>query len=310
MKIITVQTNLPIRLDRYLRKFYPNLTQGIMERHMRFGNIKFNGSKAKSSMRVINNDKIYLYGQDFEQEKNNVKTQPKYCANTISLAKKILSDYLVFSSSKLIIINKPASIAVQGGSKIKFSIDDAISYINHEKNKNFKLVHRLDKETSGLLIIANGSDNATLLGDAFKKNSIRKTYYAILDGFPKKPEGTLINNIGKDKSGIFETVKELDTGGKIAETKYKIIQQFDEFCLVKFHPKTGRMHQLRFHSKYLGTPILGDTKYGGRKHNRMMLHAKNIVIPKDIFGNQISIDIDLPEEFNNIMNIKKSSKPH
>ena len=103
--------------------------------------------------------------------------------------------------------------------------------------------------------------------------------------------------IGKDRSGIFEIVKELKEGGKKAETDYKVISSTDERSLIEFKPKTGRMHQLRFHSKFLGCLIVGDEKYGGKKNSRMLLHAKELVIAKSVFGNEIKIKSELPKEF-------------
>lgn len=297
MKNIIVNSKTPIRLDRYLRRLYPNITQGIIEKAIRKGDVKLNEVKATSSTRTISDDVIKLSTKIFTTTSTKQITEKNFSPNVIALAKKLLSTYLIFTSDQLIAINKPAGIAVQGGSKISLSIDDALYYINQTENQNLKLVHRLDKETSGILLIAKNHDSAAAIGNAFRNNVIKKTYYAILSGHPKEKEGVLINKIGKDRSGIFEIVKELKEGGKIAETNYKVISTKSHSTLVKFHPKTGRTHQLRFHSKYLNCPIVGDIKYGGPKYKRMMLHAKNIVIPAEVFGELITIKTNLPIEF-------------
>lgn len=291
MKKIIIDSDDNVRLDRYIRRIFPNLTQGLIERSLRLGKIKINGIKSKSNYRVQKDDEITLYGDLFLPSDIFYKN---FTANSQVLAQKILNEYLIFSTEEFIAIDKPSNIAVQGGTKINLSIDDALSYLNKENGTNFKLVHRLDKATSGILLIANGYENARKLTEAFRDKLIHKIYYAIICGKPEQAEGIIINYIGKDKSGSFEIVKELPDG-KRAETEYKLIKEINGNSLIEYKPHTGRMHQLRVHSKILGCPILGDEKYGGVKYKRMMLHAKEIIIAKEIFGREIVIESNLPE---------------
>jgi len=290
MKKIIVESSEPIRLDRYIRRIFPATTQGVIERYLRNGKIKVNESFAKSSARIKSGDEITLY---IELSQDSVCVR-NFSDGSIALAKKLLTEYLLLSTNEFIAINKPHNLAVQGGSKVSISVDDAISYLNKTSGTNLKLVHRLDKGTSGVLLIARGHDNAAILSKAFKDKLIEKTYYAVICGHPKDSQGVIINYIGKDRSGIFEIVKELKDG-KMAETRYSILKENDEYSFIEFKPKTGRMHQLRVHSKILGCPILGDVKYGGLSYKRMMLHAKQIVIPKEVFGREVVIDSDLPD---------------
>ncbi len=293
---IIVKSAEPVRLDRYLRRLYVNITQGIIEKSLRKGQVKLNGKKAKTSDRVTDNDVITavpgILGKGDGRAEKKIFSQ-----NAISLAGKLMSDYLLFSNEDFIAIDKPAGLAVQGGSKISLSIDEALAYINSTQDTAYKLVHRLDKDTSGILLIADGFDSAAKLGRAFSEHLISKTYIAVLTGVPKDLSGTIENNIGKDRSGIFETVRELDSGGKFAKTNYKIISHNRGASLIEFRPETGRMHQLRFHAKFLGCPIIGDIKYGGIPHGRMLLHAQKISISSKIFGKKISIKSQLPHEF-------------
>ena len=299
MDKIVVNSKDPVRLDRYIRRYYRNATQGIIEKFLRKGQIKLNSKKAKTSTRVQNGDIITVAAGVFSKEiVSSQNSDINFSSNIISLAECLISELLLYSSEEFIAINKPNGLAVQGGSKISLSIDDALNYLNHSKKTQYKLVHRLDKETSGVLIIANGFENAAKLGNAFKEKLITKTYIAVLCGCPKNLEGKIENNIGKDRSGIFEIVKELSIGGKLAKTKYKVLQSRDNISLVEFYPLTGRMHQLRFHAKYLGCPIFGDTKYGGAKYKRLMLHAETIVIPANIFGREIKIESKISKGFN------------
>ncbi len=290
MKKIIVESAEPVRLDRYIKRVFPAVTQGVIERYLRNGKIKVNKTKVKSSARVKTGDEITLFAE-LLQSTGHVRS---FSDSIRSLATKLLGEYLLLSTNEFIAIDKPHNLAVQGGSKISLSVDDAISYLNATNGTNFKLVHRLDKGTSGVLLIACGYDNAAKLAKAFRDKLIQKTYYAVLCGRPKDQQGVIINYIGKDRSGVFEIVKELKDG-KRAETSYNFLKENDGYSLVEFKPLTGRMHQLRVHSKILGCPILGDIKYGGLSYKRMMLHAQQIVIPQEVFGVKIVIESNLPD---------------
>lgn len=294
MDQIIVQSSEPMRLDRYLRRHYPNATQGIIEKALRLGKIKLNNTKSKTSMRVVQDDIITIVPGVFVAEEQESQ---EFSQNIIALADKLLSEYILFSSDELIAIDKPEGLAVQGGSKISLSIDEALQYINQTQGMEYKLVHRLDKDTSGVLLIANGFDSAARLGKAFQEQQISKVYIAVLNGCPTNLEGDLVHEIGKDRSGIFEVVKELSSGGKIAKTHYKVLKSNGGVSLVEFKPTTGRMHQLRFHSQFLGCPIIGDSKYGGKKFRRMLLHAKTINIPTKVFGQKLTVESPLPKAF-------------
>jgi 23S rRNA pseudouridine955/2504/2580 synthase len=295
MNEIIVQSSEPIRLDRYLRRYYPDATQGVIEKSLRLGKIKLNSAKSKTSVRVVQNDVITIAPGVFViNEDTEIQEFPQ---DVIDLAEQLLSQNILFSSEKFIAIDKPEGLAVQGGSKISLSIDEVLKYINYTQDTEYKLVHRLDKDTSGILLIANGYDNAAKLSNAFRDQLINKVYIAILTGCPTSLEGNLVHKIGKDRSSIFEVVKELKVDGKLAETNYKVVKSNGGLSLVEFRPVTGRNHQLRFHSQFLGCPIVGDSKYGGDKHKRMLLHAKTITIPASVFGRKITIDSDLPYEF-------------
>jgi len=295
MNEIIVKSSEPIRLDRYLRRYYPDATQGVIEKSLRLGKIKLNSAKSKTSVRVVQNDVITIAPGVFAI--NEDKEIQEFSQDVIELADQLLSQNILFSSEKFIAIDKPEGLAVQGGSKISLSIDEMLKYINYTQDTEYKLVHRLDKDTSGVLLIANGYDNAAKLSNAFRDQLINKVYMAILTGCPTSLEGNLVHKIGKDRSSIFEVVKELKVDGKLAETNYKVLKSNGGLSLVEFRPVTGRNHQLRFHSQFLGCPIVGDSKYGGDKNKRMLLHAKTITIPASVFGRKITIDSDLPYEF-------------
>ena len=298
MKIetIIVESEELTRIDRYLRRIFPLLTQGIIESYLRKAKIKVNGQKIKSNARIHKGDVIDLFTNTLDSYKNIAKDIKIFSDGSVVLANKLLKEYLVAQTEKFIAINKPYGLAVQGGSKISLSIDDALSYLNYINNTNYKLVHRLDKETSGVLIIANGYDNAAKLGKMFQDRSVKKTYIAVVSGKLRAKEGVISNKLGKKRGSVYEIVQEL-ADGKDAESFYKVLKERNDVSLVEFKPNTGRMHQLRIHSKLLHCPIVGDTKYGGPSFDRMLLHAKEIILPLDVFGEVIKITTELPIGF-------------
>lgn len=301
MEEIAVNSHDPIRLDRYLRRTFPDITQGIIERALRNNKIKLLPKGAKeskpvkvsSSTRITDGDTIFIYHGLLNDFGQNIKKSKTHSPLAKSLAKKLIGEYMIHSQPEFFAINKPYGLAVQGGSKIKLSVDEALAYLNETQNRHYKLVHRLDKETSGVLLVAEGFENSSALGKAFKEHKISKKYLAKVSGCPPKPEGSLSNYIGKDRSGTFEIVKEQKDTGKLAETYYKIISSNGRSSLLEMLPKTGRMHQLRCHCQMLGCPIIGDQKYGGIKFERMMLHALSLEIDASVFGKKILIHASL-----------------
>ncbi|WP_347938580.1 RluA family pseudouridine synthase [Rickettsia oklahomensis] len=297
--IINVDTPISSRLDKYLKRLYPLLTQGVIEKALRQKYITVNAQKAEASLRVIDGDKIFI------SDKFNLPVkQPEKLVFTdaeIKLAKKITTDYLIYEDDNLIAINKPIGLATQGGSKINLSIDSALKYLNY-KGADFKLVHRLDKETSGLLLIAKNYLSSIKFHDAFKEKLVVKTYYAITYGKPIKNVGEVRSNIEKSKGGTPKITDIESENGKFAITYYKLLKALDNnLFLVEFTPITGRMHQLRLHAKLLGCPILGDDKYGDKDimpySKYMFLHANNICLYEKVFGKEINLEAKLPFYF-------------
>lgn len=307
-----IKDNIDTRLDRYLRKAFPDLTQGTVEKALRKKDIKVNGKRAEASTRLAKDDVISYFsgvisgvGADRQSAGNK-----SYSSNVIALAKKILAEYKIYDSDEFIAIDKPHGLAVQGGSKVNISVDHALQYLNDTNGLELKLVHRLDKATSGVLLIAKGDYSAMKLTGAFKDKLISKTYIAKLTGVLKGSSGIVDNYIGKQKildgyeaniqDGINykEIMHVVDEDiGKRAITRYKVIKtdKKSQTSLVEFYPETGRTHQLRVHSKYLGAPIIGDVKYGGPKSERMLLHAKRLVISEEIFNREIVIESENPK---------------
>lgn len=294
------QNNHLQRLDRYLKNLYPYMTQGLIESSLRKGHIKVDGKKIKASDRIDAQSLYNIFISPHLIIEKQEKSTKLPNINIICLSKKLLTDHLIFEHSDFIAINKPYNLATQSGSKLTISVDDALKYLNLQGN-NFKLVHRLDKSTSGILLIAKSASAASKLSKAFENQLIDKTYYACVSKAPAKPVGQISSKLAKVKDYVsYEKVQIDNINGKLAITDYELIKSYPNYSLIKFEPKTGRMHQLRVHAQQLHCSIIGDIKYGGIKHKRLFLHAKEIILPKEIFGKRITITINLPKEFTDL----------
>ena len=303
-----VDSSIPVRLDRYLRRIIPSLSQGVIEQNLRKGKIKVNAKKAIGSLRVKDGDKILIANEFLSDRAGHKDQKQEFSLSAIKLAAKLKGEYLLFENEYLMVINKPAKLPTQGGSKISLSIDDALGYLNFKNKTELKLVHRLDKETSGILLIAKNYYSANKLSYAFKERLIEKTYLAVVAGSMRKEIGEISGLIAKMREGKYGKVEVDPVNDKFAETKYKVIKKLEGASLVKFTPLTGRTHQLRVHAQMLGCSIVGDTKYSGKinsiRADNKLLHAEHIMIPAAIFGEKFMFQAELPEYFKKFVESK------
>jgi 23S rRNA pseudouridine955/2504/2580 synthase len=267
----------------------PTLTQGIIERYLRKGAIKVNDAKSKSNVRVVNGDiisfpeNIILSAEDMPK----VSKGP----NAELLANKLLFEYLLYDHPAFYAFYKPSGLASQGGSRIGTSLDDALQTLG------LRLVHRLDKDTSGIMIAAKTRDAAIILTKAFSEQKIYKTYFACVKNLPQKPRGKITSYLVRQNNFTGASYDAEVEGSKLAITEYEVVESSKEATLIKFTPQTGRMHQLRLHAKDLGCPIIGDKKYGGVEEKYLMLHAYKMVLDDSILGKEIIITAPFPDYF-------------
>ncbi|MES2214548.1 MAG: RluA family pseudouridine synthase [Pseudomonadota bacterium] len=284
----------PMRLDRYLRIIDSTMTQGFIEKALRAGDIRIGSSKAKANDRVNDGD-VILIKDRIHVAAASVEVK-EFSAASIALASKLLKPYLLYDDKDFMAINKPAGLPTQGGSNISLSIDHALQYLN-ANGHDLRLVHRLDKETTGVLLIAKNRHAATLLGEGFKNHVMAKKYIAVLYGSIDSPSGVVESYLAKRHNMVYEVDASAEDG-KLAITEYSVLKANDKVTLVEFTPKTGRMHQISCHAAYsLKAPILGDEKYGGKYAESLYLHAAEITIPKEILGREHVISADLPAKY-------------
>ena len=287
-QILITQDFVGLRLDKFLCKKF-DISFGLAQKIIREKKVKVNEERVAADYRMEEQDQVDVF---FNLE-NRTHHAPKKAEISKEKMKKF-SSYIIFEDENMVAIDKPSGLATQGGSGIDISVDDFVM------SKKWQLVHRLDKDTSGILLLAKNSKTAELLTQAFKNKTVEKTYLALLHGDVKKSEGIINIPLRKKISGKNEKVSPDFDEGKEAITKFKITRRFESYCVAELSPLTGRTHQLRVHCKELGHPIINDVKYGGMKvlHKdickRLCLHAYRIKIA-DYFGKELKIETKLPE---------------
>ena len=285
-----------IRIDKWIRNNLGNVPQGLIEKSLRAGKIKINKKKIKSSTKLKNNDIINVYNIKFEEKfiQKNIKFKPS--DETIKENENLIID----DNENFIVVNKESGIAVQGGTKSKKNLIDIFSKSKIFENSKPYSVHRLDKDTSGVFIIAKNRETAKLFTSLFRLRKIHKTYLAICYG-----------ELEIDKGIFNQDLIRYDGDKKIIEkskTTYKIIDKNSNCTLLEMNPITGRKHQLRKQLSLIGHPIYGDDKYTFEKklktkNKELMLHSYKI---KFIINNKkYTFKALLPDYFKKLIKIKR-----
>ena len=272
-KTILVEDN-NVRLDRYIRRIFPNLKQSAIEKSLRKGLIEVDDCKAKSSDRVNSGQTITLKHLNYIE---NANSDRKYNEKLVNL----LRENILYEDKYILAINKPAGVIVQGGIKVKISISDLLNQVR--EGEVFKIVHRLDRDTSGVIIFARNASVARYLMEEFKGRRIKKIYLALTSGIPSKDNGIIDYPLVKKYISGQEKVVIDEDSPQNATTHFSIISRLKHnIAYLKLQPITGRTHQLRAHLAHINCPILGDGKYGGKKAfidgvvNQIHLHSHSL----------------------------------
>ncbi len=284
-----------MRLDRWIKNNIGKYPQSLLEKSIRKGKIKLNKKKTNSSYKLKNGDEVSFY--NFNYEFKNIKTI-KYTPSKKNLDENEKS--LIEDNDEFIVINKKSGVSVQGGTKSKNNLIDIFSNSNLFKDTKPYSVHRLDKETSGVMIIAKNYNSAKLLTSLFRLRKVHKTYLAICHGVFKNKKGEIRGNLIK-----YEKEKKVS---ELAITNYNVISSNNFFSFLELKPVTGRKHQLRKQLSFMGNPIVGDVKYNNIKsknkdQKKLMLHSYKI---KFLINNKkFNFQAKLPDYFNNYLNKKR-----
>jgi 23S rRNA pseudouridine955/2504/2580 synthase len=288
-----------IRLDRWFKRHHSTVTHGMLEKALRKGDVRLNGKKAKSSDRIQTGQEIEIRFRIPEAARPKQEVRQRTSDEDASM----LQAAVLFKNKDIIVINKPPGLAVQGGSKITKSVDSMLDVLRFEAKERPKLVHRLDRDTSGALVLARSAKAATDLMHAFAGKEAEKVYWALVKGVPEIAQGKIDLPLSKQEEGDVEKVSVDEEDGKRAVTLYRIVERLGKtLAWVELMPVTGRTHQLRVHMAAIGHPILGDGKYGAREafidgmelSRKLHLHARRIMIP-----GVLDVTAPLPEHMKN-----------
>ena len=300
----------PLRIDKFLMDRIPQISRNKIQTSATKGYLLVNDNQVKSNYKVRPNDKITLL---LPYEKEELEIIPE----NIELD-------IVYEDNQVLVINKPAGLVVHPGyGNFSGTLVNALAF--HFKNLPVKeeadrpgIVHRLDKGTSGLMVIAKTDIAMTSLAKQFFERTTERTYYALVWGEPESESGTIEGNIGRSlKNRKVMSVFPDGDFGKRAVTHYSVLERFGYVTLVKCKLETGRTHQIRAHFKYIGHPLFGDPEYGGDKIlkgttfskykqfvennfkalNRQALHAKSLGFIQPKSGEKLSFESELPEDF-------------
>ena len=286
-----------MRLDRWLRSKLGKIPQGLIEKNLRLGKIKINKKKVKSSFKVHTNDKVDIFDFNFKE----IVYQEKKIFIPSNEIIKSNEDLIIDNNDDFIVLNKSAGISVQGGTKSKKNLVDIFSKSEIFQGSKPYSVHRLDKDTSGVFIMAKNRKSAQLLTSLFRLRKVHKTYLAICNGELEKNSGEWNDELIR-----------FDKGKKIiekAKTIYKVIDKNSNSSLVEMKPITGRKHQLRKQLFNIGHSIYGDKKYRSLSTKRinkdLMLHSYQIRFM--INDKKYTYKALLPDYFKKLLKIKRLS---
>lgn len=290
-----------LRLDRWFARHYPHLTHGRLEKLLRTGQVRVDGARVKANHRIVGGATVRippLPAPTPEQEKK--------AAPTITAKDRAFIEGLVIHRDKdVIVLNKPAGLAVQGGTNTERHIDGLLPGLVDKGDERPRLVHRLDRDTSGVLVIAANARAAASLALAFRGRDTQKIYWALTNGLPipraGKIDAALIKAVAEDgRERVRVAFEDEEEDVKAAVTLFETMDTATTMAWLALMPLTGRTHQLRAHCAAIGVPISGDGKYGvepARSHgeipNKMMLHARSLRIrhPK---GHWLFVSAPLP----------------
>lgn len=269
-----------IRLDRWFKRRWPHLSHIQVQKMCRAGNIRVDGSRIKPEQRLTAGAAVRVPPIP-EAVERVPGEKPKISERDVAYAKSLV----LYEDDMVIAINKPAGLAVQGGTKTTKHVDRLLSAWG-EGMERPRLVHRLDRDTSGVLLLGKGPEAAKRLAGAFARRHAKKTYWAIVIGNPKPASGQIDMALKKTGINDFEIMRPADPkehGAETAETAYVTVSRAaHRAAFMALRPFTGRTHQLRAHMAGIGHPILGDPKYGNEKSNelsgslKLQLHARRI----------------------------------
>ena len=285
-----------LRLDRWFRRHHPGVTQGTLQKLCRTGQVRVDGRRVEGATRLEAGQQIRVPPLPSEAAP---PPDPRIDARD---AKELL-DLAVYEDAQMLVIDKPSGLPSQGGPGIRRHVDGMAASLRDADGRRPLLVHRLDRDTSGLLVLAKGPAAASRLAAAFRGRAVRKTYWAVVVGKPQPTEGVIdaaLARLGGGAGALTVLADRDEADAAPAQTAYRTLDAAARrLAWLELEPRTGRTHQLRVHCEAIGTPILGDPKYGAERArldgfpDRLHLHARALELPHPA-GGQLRLAAGLP----------------
>jgi 23S rRNA pseudouridine955/2504/2580 synthase len=273
-----------MRLDRWFKRHYPGLGFSHLQKLLRSGQVRLNGGRAEASTRLAAGQEVRVPPLEAGDARAASPAVVRRSGD-----REVLEAAILHEDPHLIVLNKPAGLAVQGGSGVTRHVDAMLDAFVDRHGRRPKLVHRLDRDTAGVLVVARTRTAAAFLGHAFKARETRKIYWAIVAGVPRPPRGRISTYLAREEERErMRVARHGEPGADHAETRYALADQAGrKVSWLAMRPITGRTHQLRAHASHIGHPIIGDPKYfdvenwelPGGIQNRLHLLARRIVLP-------------------------------
>jgi 23S rRNA pseudouridine955/2504/2580 synthase len=264
------------RIDNFLMRKLKGVPRSYIYRILRKGEVRVNKGRVKAPYKIQPGDLVRI-----PPVRINTSGAPPRPSDQL---RKTLEQAVVYEDERLLVLNKPSGMAVHGGSGLSSGVIEMLRAIRPDE-RHLELVHRLDRETSGCLLISKRRSSLRILHELMRENRVDKRYLALLAGRWRKGVQVVDKPLKKNTLSGGERVVRVDAEGKPAETRFKRLRRFKDATLVEVELVTGRTHQIRVHSAWLGTPVLGDTKYGEDAANkeirklglrRLFLHAHQV----------------------------------
>ena len=282
-----------IRLDHWFKRHYPALGYGRLQKLLRTGQVRVDGGRVKPGLRLKAGQSVRV--PPLRTQPRVKRDAPKPGPADVEFAQSLV----IHRDRDVLAINKPAGLAVQGGTGTFRHLDAMLDALTFDAAERPRLVHRLDRDTSGVMLLARNRLAAVELGRSFRGKDVRKTYWALTAGVPGLRRGRIDLAIGKAGGRVAVDAPD----AKRAVTLYSVIENSgNRLAWVAFWPQTGRTHQLRVHAAAIGTPILGDGKYGGSEAflptdalaRQVHLHAREITLPHPSGQGMLRVTAELP----------------
>lgn len=296
-----------MRLDRWFRVHFPEITHSYLQKLLRSGQVRVDAKRVEANARLESGSQVRVPKAARSPREGSPAAKQAATPAASKADRELIESMILFEDDDVLVLNKPFGLAVQGGSGTKRHVDGILAGMADRFGDRPRLVHRLDRDTTGVLLVAKHRDAASKLGRIFQTRSAAKTYWALVKGVPKPPQGKVEAALVKASGPEGDRVRKARPGEQKeamhATTHYSVIDRVaHKAAWVSLKPVTGRQHQLRAHMDVIGHPIVGDNKYDGEDAladsgvaAKLHLHARRLVIPHPAGKAKIDVSAPLPE---------------